>query len=468
MVSAPHPSVSAATAALAQAGLPAGEIAAWALALPPGAADLSSDSNACGAFWARSRELLARLPGKAARNAAEATAAGTILSLARESRRCFLRAHALAVYDALTDRRSSFLRVDELCRRAGAAYPGLVPSPQDLGAEARAALPDKDGLEIDQGLFLASALADPVAGMHLCHAMLLPRESARERLAELDHAGEIDFGAAHLERRGKASMITLRNPRFLNAEDDSTLEATELAVDLALLDPKTEVCVLRGGAVEHPKHAGRRVFGAGINLTRLYQGRIPFLWYLVRDLGFVNKLYRGLALTGVSPEEDSIEKPWIAAVEAFAIGGHCQILLAVDCVLAAADAYLTLPARKEGIVPGAANLRLPRFVGERIARQAIMAERRIDCASPEGRLICDAIVPPGEMDAAIERTIESLTGSGVVSAAGNRRAFRAGEEPLDAFRRYMSVYAREQAHCHFSPALVANLERNWNAANRAA
>jgi thioesterase DpgC len=30
----------------------------------------------------------------------------------------------------------------------------------------------------------------------------------------------------------------------------------------------------------------------------------------------------------------------------------------------------------------------------------------------------------------------------------------------------MAVYAREQAQCHFSPALIANLEQNWNAANR--
>jgi len=135
-------------------------------------------------------------------------------------------------------------------------------------------------------------------------------------------------------------------------------------------------------------------------------------------------------------------------------------------VLAARDAYMTLPARKEGIIPGAANLRLARFVGARLARQAVLAERRLDCASPEGRLICDEIVP--DMDGAISRTVERLTGSGVVSAAGNRRAFRIGEEPLDSFRRYMSVYAREQAHCHFSPALIANLEKNWNAATRRA
>jgi thioesterase DpgC len=129
---------------------------------------------------------------------------------------------------------------------------------------------------------------------------------------------------------------------------------------------------------------------------------------------------------------------------------------------------MTLPARKEGIIPGAANLRLPRFVGPRVARQAILAGRRLDCDSPEGRRICDDIVPLTGMDAAIDSLIALLTDSGVVSAAGNRRALRSGEEPLDQFRRYMAVYAREQAVCHFSPALIANLEKHWDAANRKA
>jgi thioesterase DpgC len=127
---------------------------------------------------------------------------------------------------------------------------------------------------------------------------------------------------------------------------------------------------------------------------------------------------------------------------------------------------MSLPARKEGIIPGAANLRLPRFTGDRIARQAIMAERRFECDSAEGRLICDEVVPHSDMDGAIERVVDKLTGSGVVSAAGNRRAFRVAQEPLDLFREYFAMYAREQAYCHFSPALIENLERNWNAKNR--
>jgi thioesterase DpgC len=138
----------------------------------------------------------------------------------------------------------------------------------------------------------------------------------------------------------------------------------------------------------------------------------------------------------------------------------------MDYVLAAKDAYLSLPARKEGIIPGAANLRLPRFVGDRIARQAIMAERRLECDSPEGRLVCDEVVAQSEMDSAIDRVVKKLTGSGVVSAAANRRAFRVAQEPLDLFRSYFAVYALEQAYCHFSPALIANLEQNWNARSR--
>ena len=153
-------------------------------------------------------------------------------------------------------------------------------------------------------------------------------------------------------------------------------------------------------------------------------------------------------------------------VEGFAIGGACQILLTVDYVLAEAGAFMSLPARKEGIIPGMANLRMPRFTGDRIARQAIQYERKLLCDSPEGRLICDEVAPPEGMDAAIDRVIDDLTNAGAVSAVGNRRALRIGEEPFDLFRAYASAYARDQAYCCFSPALIANLERNWNAHNR--
>src|SRR3954471_2726555 len=310
----------------------------------------------------------------------------------RDAEACECTLRRMTLYDELTGGRTRFVRVDELCRRGAELRPEVLPSPAELAAEPARLQRDKTGVERKQGAFLAEVLGDPEAGAHLCHAMLLPHPGSAARLAEYAATGALELPGASVARIGKASVVTTRNPRFLNAEDECTLEGFEIAIDVATLDPHSEICVLRGGPVEHPKYAGRRLLGAGINLTHLYQGKIRYLWFLVRDLGLVNKLYRGVARPDVPPEQGGVEKPWIAVVEGFAIGGHCQILLTVDYTIAADDAYLTLPARKEGILPGAANLRLPRFVGDRIARQAIMNELRIDCASREGRLICDAIV----------------------------------------------------------------------------
>src|ERR687889_712833 len=105
---------------------------------------------------------------------------------------------SLRLYDDLTAARTRFLRVDELCRLA--AEKGALPSASDLAAEARQALKDKKGLEKAQGQFLAEILSNPVAGTHLCHAMLLPREDARLRLKEYQDKGELDLGAVHIKR----------------------------------------------------------------------------------------------------------------------------------------------------------------------------------------------------------------------------------------------------------------------------
>ncbi|HEY7665269.1 MAG TPA: enoyl-CoA hydratase/isomerase family protein [Xanthobacteraceae bacterium] len=455
---------------LAAAGLPIAEIREWLQAEPGETTDFPADRRKFSAYWQRSARLTGRLPAKGRRGESERAAAEMVAERTREARARFLRRHADAVYDALTVRRSRFVRVEDLVIRAAGVVPGLVPTAQEIAAEDGLLQRDKSGLEIDQGVFLAAVLGSERSGRHLCHAMLLPRPEAEALLPQFERDGAVKLDGASVQRAGKAAVVTQDNPRFLNAEDQSSLDGAEICVDLALLDRASEVAVMRGGVVAHPKYAGRRVFGAGINLTHLYHGRIPFVWFLKRDLGYVNKIYRGLAVADDAPPDEfggrSIEKPWIAAVEAFAIGGHCQLLLVMDYVLAERSAFLTLPARKEGIIPGAANMRMPRFTGDRIARQAIQYERRLECDSPEGRMICDELVEPGAMDAALERVVAGLTSSGVVSAAGNRRAIRIAQEPLDMCRAYFAVYAREQAYCHFSPALIANLERYWNAQSR--
>jgi (3,5-dihydroxyphenyl)acetyl-CoA 1,2-dioxygenase len=456
------------TGILAAAGFSIDAATAWNDAAPNTTTTFSSDRFTYSDFWLKSARLIAQLPAAAHRNEPERAAATVIDETARRTRTRFLHAHVEAVYDILTDRLSRRLRVDELVAAAAAVVPGLVPSPQDIAAEDGRLQRDRSGAEIDQGLFISAVLANRRTGTHLCHAMLAPRSEAISLVGQFRRDGIVKLPGAVVSRHGLACIVEYANQRFLNAEDD--VDGMEICVDLALLDEDSAIVVLRGGPVEHPKYRGRRLFGAGINLTHLYHGRIPFIWYLQRDLGYVNKIYRGIARADDSLTDEygggTIEKPWIAAVEGFAIGGHCQVLLVCDSVIAEDDAYLLLPARKEGIIPGAANLRLPRFTGDRIARRAIQLEERLACNSPQGRLICDETVAAGTMDEAIARMVSGWTSSGTVSAVGNRRALRIAEEPLDTFRSYMAVYAREQAYCHFSPALIRNLEQYWNAQSR--
>jgi thioesterase DpgC len=386
-----------------------------------------------------------------------------------DARAAFMRVHAETVYAELTDNLSRAVRDEELVYAAAERFPGLVPTRAQVAVERTRALADKEGVEIAQGLFLSFVLASPRSGSHLVWSMLRPTEAALARLDEFRATGVADLGGTYLERRGRAAYLEIRNDRHLNAEDCDTLPTTEVAVDLALLDPEVEVGVIRGAVVSHPRYTGRRVFGAGLNLTHLYHGRIDYLFFVTRDLGYVNKLFRGLSADEHRPgePEETTEKLWVAAVETFAIGGACQILHTVDHVIATRGTRLYLPARKEGILPGASNLRLARSVGDRVARQAILSGLEFEAGTPHGDLLCDETVESSdEMDAAIAERVDALTSSGLVNAAGNRRALRVGAEPLDVFRQYMATFCREQVYCHLSPALVRNLEEHWNAHER--
>jgi (3,5-dihydroxyphenyl)acetyl-CoA 1,2-dioxygenase len=446
------------TDTLTRAGLPEREVEEWALA-----GDLTPDSfeaaaAALSGFLVRGQALAERLRADGDADLVAYRQLSEALTAARDE---FLSARVEALYDQLTDRCTKSIRVELLVYDAAELIPGLVPSRSEMDAERARPLAQKHGLELAQGQLLGHVLGRPRAGRHLIGSMLAPTAAALELLADFQTRGVADLGHALITREGRAGVVELRNERHLNAEDDATLGPTETAVDLALLDPAVEVGILRGAVVDHPRYTGERIFGAGINLTLLYQGKIDFLFYVTRDLGYVNKLYRGL-----ETEDGTIEKLWVAAVERYAIGGACQLLHVVDHVIAVRGSRLYLPARKEGIIPGASNLRLPRSVGDRAARQAILSGREWSAGDPDADLIVDEVIEAGEMDAALASRVDQLTSSGLINAAANRRALRVGQEPLDIFREYMATYAREQAYCHLSPALVANLERHWDAASR--
>jgi (3,5-dihydroxyphenyl)acetyl-CoA 1,2-dioxygenase len=428
-------------------------------------ASLAHDAKAAEKYFTAVEAVLASQ--KAEQQHAERAA---LKIRARAVKEQFFRRHAVALYDEATDQCARFLRVGEVLKAVAGRYPALLPTREKIEAErALKKQSAKEGYEVDQGLFLGQVLADKQRGLHLIHAMLRPKREALDRLAEFQRSGSIDLGLAKAERKGNVGHVTLTNTKFLNAEDNLATAALETAVDLVLLDDAIEVGVLRGGTVQHPKHAGRRIFNAGINLTHLYYGQISFAEFLMeRELGLLHKMFRGHWRSESYEEEyeDYAEKPWIAAVESFAIGGGCQLLCIMDRVLAEPGSYFNLPASKEGFIPGAANLRFPRLVGIKLSRDGIFFERAFHADTLEGRLICDEVVPADEMDAAIERNAQQLMRAGMTSAVANRKALRVAQEPLSDFRRYFATYARQQSLCLYDPKLIENLEHSWKPTSR--
>ncbi|MCP4297946.1 MAG: enoyl-CoA hydratase/isomerase family protein [Proteobacteria bacterium] len=427
--------------------------------------ELDTELDATGKLVQTGLEYCQRLPLKTQRSEREKAAGDSLMTLVSGMVKNLSRKHRVEIYERLTQGYTRFHRVDDLLYHAADIFPDIVPTRSQVEKEALQMQADKDGLEILQGNFISQILREEKSGIHLLTSMLRPKEISLELLGKFKKEGKIELEYAKIDLKDGAAHVEFNNTRYLNAEDDLSLIDQETVVDLVLLNPDAQLGVLRGALVDHPRHKGLRVFDSGINLTKIYHGKLPFLFYLIRDFGLVNKFYYGLAGNEWDEQDpdNTLEKIWIAAVDRFAIGGGCQILLVMDYVIAEAGSYFNIPARKEGIIPGAANLRFPRFAGEKLARQGIMFDKTFYVDSPEAAGLINEVVTKDKMDETIGRVVANATGSGMVSASGNRKALRLQNETLDLFRQYMASYSEIQAKCHLSPQLIENLEKHWQA-----
>jgi (3,5-dihydroxyphenyl)acetyl-CoA 1,2-dioxygenase len=403
-------------------------------------------------------DVIGSLPEPAGRSTEQRATAGAAHDAVRAVRAHFLDVHAEAVYAELTGRRGRHLPLRELVESAAIAFPGLVPTADQMTAERACPQARKEGREIDQGIFLRGILRSPLCGPHLLNAMLRPTPRALRMLPEFIGTGVAELRSVRIERRDGAALLTMCRDDCLNAEDTQQVEDMETAVDLALLDPDVQVGVLRGGEMSHPRYHGKRVFSAGINLKALRGGAISLVDFIMRrELGYIHKLVRGIAVDdGPRWQFPTIAKPWVAAVDSFAIGGGMQLLLVFDHVLAASDAYFSLPAAQEGIVPGAANFRLTRCLGPRLSRQVILGGRRIWASEPAARLLVDEVIEPTELGEAIERSLDRLRSPAV---AANRRMLNFAEEPMDEFRLYMAEFAVQQALRLYGEDVIGKVSR---------
>ena len=114
------------TDVFAEAGLPQDGIAAWRSGDDIVSGDFRRDTENFSRQWRIGAELIAHLPAKPQRSAAQGAAAAAILQRDRAARESFLAAHAETAYRRLTGNLAKFVRVETLVRDVAAIVPGLV------------------------------------------------------------------------------------------------------------------------------------------------------------------------------------------------------------------------------------------------------------------------------------------------------------------------------------------------------
>ncbi len=414
---------------------------------------------------AKMEASLSLMPARRDRDVRETQDAEALHETARDLRVSFINLHAEAVYDRLTAMRTRPMRIDELIGIAGQQFGGLTPNPQLLIAERERRQEDKEGWDVDLGIIIRGFLSIPSIGKHLIDTMLRPTEGALELLDDFRKDGFVELESVLIQRQGDAACVTLNRPGVLNAENLQLLRDLELAVDLVLLDDEVRVGVLRGGQMSHYKYLGRRVFCAGIDLRALRAGQLSLVdFFLTRELGLMNKLRRGVLVRAEAAGQDRFcDKPWVGVVETFAIGGGMQLLFSLDYVIAEEGAYCSLPAANEGIVPGAANLRITRYFGSRLAREVVLTGAKIQTSDSESRLLFNEVCARDGLEESIESAVALLK---LPAVGANRAMLNLAEEPIDDFRAYIAEFAVTQARRALSRNVTSKPEDHWAVSRR--
>ncbi len=179
--------------------------------------------------------------------------------------------------------------------------------------------------------------------------------------------------------RGAVAEIRLNEPRVLNAMGPEWPEDMRAATEEVREEPEIRVVLVTGEG---------KSFCSGMNLTRLGHGEIPNEWFHRNEHAF-----RAL---------ETMEKPVIAGLQGYCIGGGLQIAIACDVRIAADDAVFGLPAVREAFIPGMSTYRLPRLIGMGHARHLILSGQNIDANEAYRIGLVNKVVPSEELKSELE------------------------------------------------------------------
>jgi enoyl-CoA hydratase len=161
------------------------------------------------------------------------------------------------------------------------------------------------------------------------------------------------------EKEEGIGIIILNRPKQMNALSVDLIEELSGLLDKVVKDNEIGVAILTGS---------EKVFCVGADIKEVSKIYTP-----VKARNFLAKV------RSLFNKIEDLEKPVIAAVGGFALGGGCELALACDLRIAAENAKFGLPEIKLGIIPGGGGTqRLPRIIGMTKAKELLYTGDPID------------------------------------------------------------------------------------------
>lgn len=215
------------------------------------------------------------------------------------------------------------------------------------------------------------------------------------------------------------AVITINRPEARNAVDRETALGVEAAVKQVNADPAIRCAVITG--------AGGN-FCAGMDLKAFLRGEVVRL----PETGFA----------GVTQAD--LQKPFIAAVEGYALAGGFEIMLACDMVVASGNAKFGLTEVKRGLVANAGGLvRLPRQMPIKLASEFVLTGEIFPVERLASAGLVNRIVAEGNALAEAIALARVIAGNGPMAVAVSRKVLAESLEwPEDElFERQFAITA---------------------------
>jgi len=232
-----------------------------------------------------------------------------------------------------------------------------------------------------------------------------------------------------LEIEGHVARVTINRPQVMNALDETSTAALEGIWQRIEADPDVRVVVLTG--------AGDRAFCTGADM-RADGGKTGLAyWASAHPSGF-----------GALSLRTTLDVPVIARVNGHALGGGLEMMLGCDIAVAVDTATFGLPEPRVGRLPlDGGMVLLQRQIGYRAAMGMLLTGRRVSAATALSYGLVNEIVPPDELDDAVERWVAEVLACAPLSV----RAIK------QSVRRTAHLTAQE-AQATRLPAVIACLE----------